>query len=294
MQTSIFRRGLSLMLALTALLALGLTAKAETQETTPAIVALKAEHVTLPDGEHYGSTGQEIRPAVTVTVEGQTLTEDTHYTLTFADNIQPGQAKITVTGIATAGYCGTVEIPFTIEKAPEAPTQPETQPTEKPEETTRPTEKPEETTKPTEKPEETTQPTEKPEETKPVSYKLTKGDGSKWRKDSKKDLPFTVNAETRDIASVLVDGKALDKSAYTLGKDGLVTLKASYLQKLSQGSHTLRLSFADGHADGKFTVAKAADPSNPATGDNITLWISLLGLSAAAGTALFILKKRSV
>ena len=46
MQTSIFRRGLSLMLALTALLALGLTAKAETQETTPAIVALKAEHVT--------------------------------------------------------------------------------------------------------------------------------------------------------------------------------------------------------------------------------------------------------
>ncbi len=91
-----------------------------------------------------------------------------------------------------------------------------------------------------------------------------------------------------------MDGKALDKSAYTLGKDGLVTLKASYLQKLSQGSHTLRLSFADGHADGKFTVAKAADPSNPATGDNITLWISLLGLSAAAGTALFILKKRSV
>ena len=118
MQTSIFRRGLSLMLALTALLALGLTAKAETQETTPAIVALKAEHVSLPDGERYGSTGQEIRPAVTVTVEGQTLTEDTHYTLTFADNIQPGQAKITVTGIATAGYCGTVEIPFTIEKAP--------------------------------------------------------------------------------------------------------------------------------------------------------------------------------
>ncbi len=132
MQTSIFRRGLSLMLALTALLALGLTAKAETQETTPAIVALKAEHVSLPDGERYGSTGQEIRPAVTVTVEGQTLTEDTHYTLTFADNIQPGQAKITVTGIATAGYCGTVEIPFTIEKAPEAPTQPETQPTQKP------------------------------------------------------------------------------------------------------------------------------------------------------------------
>ena len=62
MQTSIFRRGLSLMLALTALLALGLTAKAETQETTPAIVALKAEHVTLPDGERYGSRSSGYDP----------------------------------------------------------------------------------------------------------------------------------------------------------------------------------------------------------------------------------------
>ena len=60
--------------------------------------------------------GTEQKPDVTVAVDGQTLTAENHYTVAYANNVNAGDtAKIIVTGTA---FEGTVELPFTIEKAP--------------------------------------------------------------------------------------------------------------------------------------------------------------------------------
>ena len=64
--------------------------------------------------ESYTWTGSAITPAVTVTLDGETLTEGDDYELSFADNVDVGQATVTATGtgmcIGTAtGYFSIVE-----------------------------------------------------------------------------------------------------------------------------------------------------------------------------------------
>ena len=72
--------------------------------------------VTLPDNLALTYTGKEQEPAVTVTVDGQTLAAENNYEVNYSDNINAGTdtAKVTVTGTA---FTGTVEKTFTIEKA---------------------------------------------------------------------------------------------------------------------------------------------------------------------------------
>lgn len=83
--------------------------------------SLAADDVTL-DETAFEYTGQEIRPNVTVRVNGLLLTLDEHYTLDFANNVEVGTAAVLVTGIPAAGYEGTVEHPFFIrEKDAEEP-----------------------------------------------------------------------------------------------------------------------------------------------------------------------------
>ena len=111
MRTSLLQRGLGLALALTLLAAAPLTARAEESEAQ--FTELTKEHVSLEKTE-YEHTGEEIRPNVTVRVEDTLLTLDTHYHLAYADNTDVGEGKVIVTGIATSGYTGTVEVPFSI------------------------------------------------------------------------------------------------------------------------------------------------------------------------------------
>ena len=56
-------------------------------------------------------------------MEETLLTLDKEYSLEYADNTEVGEGKVIVTGIATGGYIGTVEVPFTI-------TEKETEPEE--------------------------------------------------------------------------------------------------------------------------------------------------------------------
>jgi len=224
----------------------------------------------LVDGTEFTATGEAIEPAVTVTVKGQKLTAGEDYTLVYDNNVEPGTASVTVTGVADKGYTGSVTIHFTIKAAPEAPTEPEeTQPEE---------------TEPETKPEET-----EPEETKPVTYKLTKGDGAIWHKDSGKELSFTADGASKDFVSLLVDGKTVNSKYYTV-KDGstVLTLKETFLQHLELGKHTLTIKFTDGAAEGTFKISAPADDSNPKTGDDFPLhtltavaFIALIGLIGA-------------
>ena len=57
-------------------------------------------------------TGSAITPAVKVTVGGKTLTQGTDYTVSYANNVNPGTATAAVTGIGN--YTGTVNTSFYI------------------------------------------------------------------------------------------------------------------------------------------------------------------------------------
>ena len=221
----------------------------------------------LIDGTEFIATGEAIEPGITVTVAGKELVAGEDYTLVYENNIQPGTAAVTVTGVADKGYTGSVTIHFTIQAAPAEPE--ETQPEET-------------------KPEET-----QPEETKPVAYKITKGNGAIWRKNSGKDLSFTADGDHKDFQKLLVGGKAVNSKYYTVEEGTEVTLKAQFLQSLDQQKHTITLVFADGEAEGTFQVGAPADDSNPKTGDSVHLWAALLfiSLTGIAGAA-FVCRKQ--
>ena len=122
MRTSLIRRVAASLLALSLVSAAPLAVQAQEDETQEPIT-LTQEHVSLEHTE-YEYTGSPIQPNVTVRVEGTLLTLDQHYYLSFADNTEVGQAKVTVSGIATAGYTGKVEVPFTIVPKATEPSEP--------------------------------------------------------------------------------------------------------------------------------------------------------------------------
>ena len=313
MNHAIFRRILSFSLALVLMLIFCTAAFAaeQTGPTDPSdtpgftLVEIKGTDVVM-EGNEFPYTGQPIEPNVTVTVDGRELIRDQDYTVTYVNNLAPGTGTLTVRGIGTAsetvGYYGKVTMDFTIVKSaePEKPADPTTpsepgkpsDPTvpsepEKPAEPTTPSEpgKPSDPTVPSEpeKPSDPTEPSKPEEETKP-DYKITKGSGSRWNQKSGKDLSFTVNADTGDITGVRIDGKTLNASHYTLGKNGILTLKNSWLEKQAIGTYRLTIQFEDGSAEGTFKVLAPVDPTNPQTGDTVVLWIgamtaSLLGLA---------------
>lgn len=250
------------------------------EEDQPDLITIHGTDVRI-DGTEFPFTGEAIEPGITVTVKDQKLTAGEDYTLVYENNIQPGTASVTVTGVADKGYTGSVTVHFTIQAAPETPSQPEES---KPEES-----KPEES-----KPEESQPEESRPEETKPVSYKITKGDGARWHKDSGKTLSFTADGEHRDFESIQVDGKTVNSKYYT-AKEGtdkgstLITLKETFLQRLDTGRYDITIRFTDGEAEGSFRISAPADDTNPKTGDDFALhgWTALLfvSLTGIIGTA---------
>ena len=142
-------------------------------------VTIIGTDVTI-DGTEFIATGEAIEPGITVTVAGKELTAGEDYTLVYENNVSPGTASVTVTGVADKGYTGSVTIHFTIQEAPQKPTQPEES---KPEDTQPEESKPEDTQPEDTKPEQT-----EPEESKPVAYKITRGNGAIWHKNSGKTL----------------------------------------------------------------------------------------------------------
>jgi len=128
-----------------------------------------------------------------------------------------------------------------------------------------------------------------------TDYKITKGSGAKWVKNSSSGLSFTANGYYPHFKGVKVDGKFLSDSKYT-SKAGstIVTLNKEYLKTLKNGTHTIAIVYNDGdyegEATGTFKVTAAA--TTPATGDNILIPFALLLLSVTGLAALAVLKKR--
>jgi lipoprotein-anchoring transpeptidase ErfK/SrfK len=91
-------------------LAAPLTAYAD--GSTAALADIAAAVVAPIGAYNYGA--KERRPEPTVTLNGIPLTQDVDYTLAYANNILPGTATVTVTGVAAAGYTGQQTVPFRI------------------------------------------------------------------------------------------------------------------------------------------------------------------------------------
>ena len=327
MRTSLMQRGLGLALTLALMLAAPLTARAEDSEAQ--LTELTNEHVTLEKTE-YEFTGEEIRPNVTVRVEETLLTLDKEYSLAFADNTEVGEGKVIVTGIATGGYAGTVEIPFSIvakevEQEPVALEEGHV----KLDKTAfifdgkaiEPTVTVTVGDKVLVKDTDYTLTFENNDkagdayavvtakegsgytgsirvkftitEAPKDLYTITKGNAAKWTLKSTKTLSFTASGDFGKFVGVSVDGKRISESQYTAKKGStVITLKSSYLNTLKKGEHTITIHFDDGKAEGSFTVLEASS-DNPNTGDNIHLWATLLfvSLTGLAGAGYAVRKK---
>ncbi len=119
---------------------------------------------------------------------------------------------------------------------------------------------------------------------------IVSGAEAVWRKGSGVGLTFTSDADFAGFQGVMVDGTTISAQYYT-AKSGstVVTLKASYLETLAAGEHTVAIVSDTGTAGARFTILSGT--SIPQTGDNSNLafWLGLLaaGGLALAGVALY-------
>ena len=130
-----------------------------------------------------------------------------------------------------------------------------------------------------------------------VAYDIVEGDGSSWTEDSDHNITFVVNGLFGKFVGIKVDGKDVDKANYEVKAGStIITLKASYLDTLAVGEHTITVVYTDGSTDGAFNVHAKAN--SPATGDNsnMFLWIALLFISGGAVITLTVVdrKKRTL
>lgn len=129
-----------------------------------------------------------------------------------------------------------------------------------------------------------------------VPLSIISGKDGVFTKGSSSDLAFSTNASKADFEAVLVDGKEIVAANYNVsGEPFSVTLKASFLQTLSFGTHTVAVRTSTGSAETNFSV-KGEQSGFPTTGDssNMLLWILLLVASGVAltGTAIYSRKKK--
>lgn len=83
--------------------------------TTPPKKTYDLSTATMDDIPTQTYTGKQIKPALTIKVNGKALTADIHYTTTYANNINPGKATVTITG--KGSYTGTLTKTFKIKPA---------------------------------------------------------------------------------------------------------------------------------------------------------------------------------
>lgn len=126
-----------------------------------------------------------------------------------------------------------------------------------------------------------------------VAYDIVEGDGSSWTEDSDHNITFVVNGLFSKFVGIKVDGKDVDKANYEVKAGStIITLKASYLDTLAVGEHTITVVYTDGSTDGTFNVHAKAN--SPATGDNsnMFLWIALLFISGGAVITLTVVDRK--
>ena len=100
-------------------------------------------------------------------------------------------------------------------------------------------------------------------ETQPIpstgtELKIIAGDNQIYNKASGSDVTITCNDDFAKFTGIKVDGSVVDSSNYTaVSGSTVLTLKASYLGTLTDGSHTITFVYTDGEANANLTVRTA-------------------------------------
>lgn len=143
-----------------------------------------------------------------------------------------------------------------------------------------------------------------------TSYEITEGTGSSYALQSGNSLTVRGNGEFSKFTGIKVDGVQIGTENYEAESGStVVTLKASYLDTLAAGTHSLEMLWTDGSASTTFTIqtSESQNPDNedeesdanqnpqstpqnnteqtaseknpvPKTGDDSNLWVWIAGL----------------
>lgn len=92
-----------------------------------------------------------------------------------------------------------------------------------------------------------------------VEYQVTEGGDATWLNTSNQGMVFRSNAEYAKFDRLEVDGATVPATGYTVSEGStVVELSATYLGRLSLGSHTLNIVSKDGSAKTTFTIKQGA------------------------------------
>ena len=131
-----------------------------------------------------------------------------------------------------------------------------------------------------------------------IIYTLTQGENSSWKKGTADKLTFTVKRNVEDetclnhFTGVIIDDKTLEKDKDYTAVSGstVVTVESEVLETLSEGEHTVKLTFDDGEVTAVLTIEPGS--GSPDTGDHSSLYARMLSLSVLAMAALLQCRKR--
>ena len=104
-----------------------------------------------------------------------------------------------------------------------------------------------------------------------VTYQFINAPAS-YTLGTNQDVVFTLNGTLEQFTGFYIDGEQLTKATDYTVREGsvIVTVKASVMEKLSVGSHTLKATYMLGEATGSVTIEKQAQapttPAAPSTG----------------------------
>ena len=131
-----------------------------------------------------------------------------------------------------------------------------------------------------------------------IVYEVTEGANQKYVITKNSEAKFKINADYSLFdGKVYVDGILVDSKNYTsLSGSTIITFKKEFVDSLSVGEHTLKVTFTDGgEAITTFTVANVnTEVVNPRTGDNIALYIvtGILSVIGLAGAGVFAYRRK--
>lgn len=131
-----------------------------------------------------------------------------------------------------------------------------------------------------------------------IVYEVTDGANQKYVITKNNEAKFRINADYSLFdGKVYVDGVLVGSENYTSESGStIITFKKEYVDTLSAGEHTLKVTFTDGgEATTTFTVANVTpEIDNPKTGDNIALYIvtGVLSMIGLAGAGVFAYRRK--
>ena len=106
-------------------------------------------------------------------------------------------------------------------------------------------------------------------------YKILSGDNQTYKD---KDIVIKTNGSLDNLDSIKINGKVVDKSNIILENGStILTIKSSYLNKLSSGNYNVSFLYTDGEVSTNLTINDKL--INPKTGDDILKYFIILGIS---------------